>query len=308
MKSGCLYIDGVDVYTEYGVYVIEGGWMELVNLPPLKTVTSNDWQEEDGVEVDTESFVLNTREVTLKFAVSGAYSRIAQFIEYLSDRTVHTFLCAEIGRTFRLRLVSTASLEYLPLLGFLSMKFADDYPLDGYTYAEPTGGGLAAIDAYRIDGVRFSDYGVRLLKGSLAEVLKTPNVKTALLRNIPSQAGAIYDTEGVVTYKTKDVKLTCLLRADSLSEMWRNYYALLYNLVRPMQHVLYVDALGQSFDCYYKSCSVSDFVPTGRVWLQFTLTLTFTGDSRIIVTEPALRFVNSAASLRFTSSGAVRFI
>ena len=44
MMTGRLYIDGKDVYTEYGVYVVKGGWNELIAYPPLKTVESNDWQ------------------------------------------------------------------------------------------------------------------------------------------------------------------------------------------------------------------------------------------------------------------------
>jgi len=34
-----------------------------------------------------------------------------------------------------------------------------------------------------------------------------------------------------VRYKTKEVKLTCLMRANNLEELWRNWDALLYNLV-----------------------------------------------------------------------------
>lgn len=288
MKSGCLYIDGTDVYTEFGVYVIEGGWKELVNLPPLKAVKSNDWQEEDGIEADLSAPVLNTREVTIKFAISGAFARYSDFLALLCDGAVHSFNCSEIGRTFRLRLVSQASLDAARLLGFLSLKFADDYPLDGYTYQAPTGGGVPQSDDYLFDDTRFSDYGVRLLKGTLSEVMKAPNVKTALLRNIPSQAGAIYDTQGDVTFKSKDVKLTCLLRASNLSEFWRNYYALLYDLTKPDERVLYVAELEQEFKCFYKSCSVSDFCPVGRVWLQFTLTLTFTDNCRIDGNETLL--------------------
>ena len=50
--SGRFYIDGKDAFTEYGIYVQEGGYNELVAFPPLKAVTSNDWQEEDGGEPD----------------------------------------------------------------------------------------------------------------------------------------------------------------------------------------------------------------------------------------------------------------
>ena len=305
-KYGCLFIDGVDVYERYGVYVIDGGWDGLIAFPPLKTVPSNDWQEEDGLECDLSAPVLNTRDVTLKFAVKGEVGNLHGFLTLLSDKAVHEFRCEEVGRTFRLRLVSQSSLDYYSLLGFLSLKFADDYPLDGYTYEAPTGGGIAPQTGYRLDGVPFSDYGVVLLQGSVSEIARVPSVKTALLRNITTQPGAEYDGDGPVTYKSADVKLTCLLRAGGLAEMWCNWYALLHDLTQPGERRLYCRPLQREYPCHYKSCSVSDFSATGRVWLQFSLTLT-------VICSPLdvpdiLRTVNGEAALRFTSSGEFRFI
>lgn len=66
MMSGRFYIDGKDAFTEYGIYVQEGGYNELVAFPPLKAVTSNDWQEEDGIEPDLSEPTLNTKEFFLK--------------------------------------------------------------------------------------------------------------------------------------------------------------------------------------------------------------------------------------------------
>lgn len=34
--SGRFYIDGKDAFTEYGIYVQEGGYNELVAYPPRK--------------------------------------------------------------------------------------------------------------------------------------------------------------------------------------------------------------------------------------------------------------------------------
>lgn len=44
---------------------------------------------------------------------------------------------------------------------------------------------------------------------------------------------------------------------------------------------LSVAALEAEFPFYYKSCSVKDFSPVGRVWLEFTLTIVFTGGFRL---------------------------
>ena len=126
------------------------------------------------------------------------------------------------------------------------------------------------------------------------------------------------------------------MRAETLDELWRNYDALLFDLTRPDERLLEVSSLEQEFPCHYKSASVSEFYPEDKIWLRFTLTLTFThsfrlnGDDYVLASEdgiiiftqdgenaiemlpdyfkyPSMRFVNNRASLRLTGSGTLRF-
>ena len=210
----------------------------------------------------------------MKVVFAGGDNRFFALIRHLSDSAYHTFDCRHIKRTYRLRLVAQPNLTVAHALGATTLKFADDFPLPNYTYKKPISN-VAAYDDYTFDGVKFTDYGARILKGTLDEVKKAPTVKANLLRNISTQTGALYDGKNV-TYKSKDVKINCLMRADTLDELWRNYDALLYDLVRPMERKLWVDELGQEFSFYYKSCQVTEFYPTDKIWLQFTLTVTFT--------------------------------
>lgn len=297
---GRLYIDGKDAYTMFGVYVQMSGWNELIAMPPLKAVPYNDWQEEDGVEVDLSEPVLDSREVTIHFACREAYSRYFAFIQLLSDGAYHTFSGSSIGRTFKLRLVGVGTFTTNGELGDISLKFADDFPLDGYQYESPVSS-LSSDDRFALDGVPFTDYGVRILQGTLSEITKTADVKTNLLRNITTQQGAVYDPQ-TVTYKSKDVRLSCLMTAETVESLWHNYDALLYDLTRPNERVLWVDSLEMEFDCYYKSCQVSEFFPDkGKAWLQFTLTLTFTHDFRIIDDDRVLASENDI--IVFTEDG-----
>lgn len=334
MMTGRLYIDGHDAYRQWGVYVVSGGWNEVLSYPPLKTPEANDWQEEDGIEADLTNPQLNTKEVTIRFAYSGLYSRFLTFIDVLSDGAYHDFNCSSIGRRFTLRMTQMPNLDMMHTLGFITIKLCNDFPLKGYTYKAPESGMMRADD-YLIDGLPFTNYGCRILQGSLAEVIKTPAVKQNLLRNIASQPGAVYDGHRV-TFKTKDVKLNCLMRADTLDELWRNYDALLFDLIRPDERLLEVSELEQTFPCYYKSANVTDFYPEDRIWLAFTLTLTFTHSFRldnddfvlatedgiIIFTEdgdnaidmlpnyfmyPSCRLVNDRTILRLTGNGTLRF-
>lgn len=277
--KGRLYIDGTDVYATFGVYVISGGYNELVAFPPLKSVTSTEWQEEDGAEVDLTDPVLNTRDVQIKFAFGGLFARFCDFLALLSDGAYHEFNCAYIGRTYTLRLTQQPNLDIVRTLGTATLKFADDFPFSWYVPNSPDSS-IIQSDAYKLDGLNLTQYGCHVLQGSLAEVMKSAQVKQNLLRNIPTKSGVIYDPK-TVTYKTKEVKLKCLCRAETLSELWRNYDALLYDLTLPDEHILTVTELEQDFPFYYKSCSVSDFFPDGKIWLAFTLTLVFTGSFRL---------------------------
>lgn len=276
--KGRLYIDGKDAYTEYGVYVIQGGWNELIAYPPLKPVATNDWQEEDGIEADLSSPVLDSREASLKVAFSGLYSRFDLFIELLSDRAYHTFECAYIHRRYRLRLISLPNFEEAELLGMATLKLADDFPIQNYNYIAPMSN-IPTVNDYSFDGYPFTKYGVRILRGTHNEVMRPPDVKQNLLRNIETNTGALYDDNNV-TFKSKDVKLQCLLRADTLNELWRNYDALLYDLTRPNERILEVD--GNEIPFYYRSSQVAEFYPDGKIWLQFSITITVTGNLRLL--------------------------
>lgn len=281
MMTGKLYVDGKDAFATWGVFVVSGGWNELLAYPKLKEVESNDWQEEDGIEADLSNPVLDTKEAAVEFAYSGPYASFVDFIALLADKGYHEFNCTGIGRSYKLRLLQMPNLEAYDALGFVSLKFADDFPLRNYTYLAPQSS-IPLYEDYLIDSKAFTSYGCRVLQGSLAEVMKAAQVKTALLRNISTRPGAQYDSDASVTFKSKDVKINCLMRAPTLAELWRNYDALLYDLTRPGARQLEVAALEQSFPCFYKSASITEFFPDdGEIWLTFSLTLTFTGDFRI---------------------------
>lgn len=50
--TGYCYIDGIDIYDEFGVIVEGDGYDELLSFPSLKEPDKNDWPEENGIEVD----------------------------------------------------------------------------------------------------------------------------------------------------------------------------------------------------------------------------------------------------------------
>ncbi len=286
--SGRLDIDEYDAYDEWGIWVT-GELESLIQWPKMKPVTENTWQESDGVETDLSDPKLASRNLTLKFAMKDcSVTALKEFVAYLKSSVYHTFTFNSLGgRTYALRLLSYASLDYAAELGFLAVKFADDTPLPEYEYLAPVSS-IESLDEYKIDGKKLTDYGVRVLQGSLSEVLKHGNIKEAMKRDIKVLNGVIYDDEAEPKYKSRDVKLKCLMRAATILELWQNWDALLFDLTKPDERILYAQGADNTpegmiivpqpgqFYCYYKSCQVTTFYPTDKIWLEFTLTLCFT--------------------------------
>jgi hypothetical protein len=293
--TGNLYIDGQNVYSLYRVFVTKDGYKEMVTFPSLKKLESNDWAEEDGEEFDLSSPVLDSRELSINFSFHGNTARFGNLIELLSDGAYHNFNFTEIEKTFRLRMVSQPNMSQIGTLGIFTLKFADDFPLANYNYVAPLSKWVFQT-GYELDERDLSEYGVYVLNGSEVEILKSPTVKMNLLQDFKNKSGAIYDGNAVV-FHTKEVKLNCLMRSTTLTEFWRNYNALLYDLSRPNERVLYVDLTGYEYPCYYKSCSVVEFSPIGKIWFQFSLVLVFTsfrveGEEFILATEDGMMIIS----------------
>lgn len=286
-KIGKTFIDGIDLYSSFGVFVTESGHNGLVNYPPIKNLESvNDWPERDGIEVDSSEIRLNTKEFDIAFGATGNY-KIGDFLDIISDGAYHVFDFKEAGRSFTLRLTSQVNKALYIGAESFSLKFSDDFPLVSYEYQEPQSSTVNQ-KGYEIDAVPFSKYGIVVCEGSDAQIMKSPPVKKNLLRNIPSEDGVLYDGEKVV-FQQKEVNINCCLIAKDLQEFWRNYYAFLYDLIRPVEitensitriskeRSFYFDRNGEEYPCYYKSNKVSKFLPAdGDVWCEFVLSLVFT--------------------------------
>lgn len=270
-----LLINDIDPYWSYGVSIRKGGLNEIVNFPSIKPVEVNDWHEEDGEEVDLSEIKLESKAFDIHFILDRRRGKLSDFLSVLSNEPYSTFRIA--GRSYKLRMVDTPDLTLFNEFGLFSISFVDDFPIsEDYVYSSPSSSiSVSNQNIYRLDGKRLSAYGVVVLKGS-SEVRRLPSVKLNQRTDVSVIDGVIYDEEGLVVFNAKDVRLECLMRASSTSEFWRNYDALLYDLIQPEERILFVDATGIGYPCYYKSCSTMEFYRDSGVWWRFNLTLRFT--------------------------------
>nr|DAP67073.1 MAG TPA: hypothetical protein [Caudoviricetes sp.] len=274
--SDRLYIGVADVLEYSYVCTAFGGFDELIAFPPLKTPPANDWHEERGFDPDLSDPVLDTREVTLRLSATGQWDYEGA-IGMLEVSPVIDVRATSIGRSWSLRFIAPTGGANASTFG---LKFADDTPMQGYTYQPPNAEkerewilSTSRRDDFVITESpkrSFADYGARVLGDVVDEMERRNEVKTGLLRKFSTKPGAFYDKGALFNEKGGDRSVQLLMRADTLAELWRNYDALLFDLIRPGAR-RYKDA-----PFYYSSCHVDKFIPDEpRPWLQFTLTLTF---------------------------------
>lgn len=271
---GTFYIDGTDIYARYGVVVTSGGYSDLMAFPALKEPDTNDWPEEDGIEVDLSAPALEAKEVVISFASDQPDA--GDFIYMISQPGYHTLRITELAKEWQLRLLTqTAEKDYSRVVAF-SLKFADDFPDRSDYNTTASGSGLPLpVSEYEIDDVPLSEYGIEIV-GGWDDLLKSPTVKQNLTRSFATSDGQLYDA-GMVVFASKETTLKCCLSAVSLAKFWECYTTFFHNLVQPDERLLYWDYTCEEYPCYYKKSSGFKVLSlAGRIVVEFNLTLVFT--------------------------------
>lgn len=294
--EGLLLIDNQDAYTAYKAVVVEGGHTGLLQWPSLKGVETNDWHEYDGLEAELSNPILDSKEFPVDFYIFGegqdGLDNLYALVDALRHGSFHTFNFAMVGKTVKLRVVSFGEPELNPGGLRISITFADDFPLSGYEYLEPAST-VPSFEDYLFGEVPFTDYGIRIIEGSLKGAINMADVKQNLCRKISTVPGAIYDDPGeeevepgepepdrLVKLSFRELNLNCYLTAANLEEFWRNYNALLYDLTTPGEKVITSQNSGKDISCYYQSSEVeSIFIDQDKITLKFSIKLKVVGEN-----------------------------
>lgn len=265
-----VYIDGIYALATYGLRLGDGSLASLIQWAELKDVYANDWHEEDGIEPDLTNPVLDTRKCTLSFVGNATTAQVDEFVALWSNGAYHT-LSTAVGFSYRLRLVLNDSLKWENGLCIAKFTFADDFPLDGYTYKRPSST-IAYDSNYIVDFTPLTAYGVNVLAGINSELLKIPEVKENLVRSSDNVPGVTYDDAGV-RFKAREVRIPCLMRAATVEEFKTNYNALLYNLSQPGEHTFIATTFLKSYTFHYVSQNVRRAYLTGKLWVEFDIVI-----------------------------------
>lgn len=261
-----MYVDGIELRD---IEISKGSLREVVCLPAVKTIETNDWWEYDGIEPNLSAPVLAGRDVRLNLTGIGRYHNVGNLIERLSDGAYHTFSIG--GRNFNYRLVSVNDFKPGSFTSF-SLTLRDDSPemRKAIQYVTPSADDKSEYFG-DMDGIDLRKYGIAILNGTMDSIKKPAAVKGNLTQDSGVFDGQVYDWH-TVKFKSKDIVLKCLMRADSYDDFWQQRDNLLYDLMLPGEHVLYVKGTEEELPFYYKSCSSVEFLED-PIWWMFDLTL-----------------------------------
>jgi hypothetical protein len=267
--TGKLLIDGVDVYTQWKVVVLDGGYNDIAKYPATKKHNYNEWPELNGVQYDLSSHYLQDRSIAIKIG-SALTGGVDGLITSLLSSGYHLFNFVEAGIVLTLRYVSESGRNTLNGLTTLTLTLNQDTsPLSGYSYVSPSGEGRSI--GLTMDNKDISLYGCSVLDGFTKSMEARSPAKKNLSTDSQYSNGIQYDG-GITKVNERKIQIPLLMRGATLTAMWGYWHALLFDLVRTGARTISYN--GHSYSTFYTSAVVQNFSPCNIPWLTFTLTLT----------------------------------
>lgn len=272
MIKGKVFIDGVDVKSMYGAYIVEGGYDDVPCFPSMKTPEINEWFESSEVEVDLSSPCVESHDINLRFVLKGGIDNVKDFVDFLMSSRVHTFDMVDIARSRTLRVVSISTSGYSPLFS-ISVSVADDDPRAGIYSGEP----FYSIKqtGFKIDGNDIDTYGA-ILNGSLAWLIPDKKMKENELVESSYIDGEVHSNNSGAFTERDDVSIGFVVRSNSIEDFWKMRDLMLSHLVKEGERTISYN--GAEFRAYYKNCRSVRFDYSRRCWWEFELVFGYIGE------------------------------
>lgn len=284
--TGEFSLNGYNATKKYGIVITEGSAESLMQFPALYEPQKNEWEDQDGIEVDLSSPALMPREITVKFAAIRQIAYVAAFLKEIAEQGLNEFIIPEIGATRNLRYIKCDKLEgEVFKLRKFEVVFTEDKPLLGYVYSEPTTS-LMGNDGYLIgtQGQQGSkalrDYNFITLQGTNESIEKAATKKPALTTKYAGETGQTYDYHASARFSEKYATIAGLIITETAAEFNQKMDALLYDLTRPGARILHrTEKLDLEF--YYHSCRVRKIESYRKngIWCEMDINIVITNQT-----------------------------
>lgn len=260
---GSVIIDSIDIFLTYNSILLRGGDIDLLSLPERKEPDSVSWYEKTGLDVDLSEVCFLPKQVTMTFSIRSEDSRtfirlLDPFYRMISAPGYRQVYLRSLNRTFSLRYVSCK--DYLQRGRFsksgtksadISVEFSMDDPLQvinqeyGSTVSENT------FQTYvTLNNTDLSVFGI-VVNNIYSTALVLPAQKPVLTLENSITSGVVADVDSPVTYEPFDVRISCTMKAASISQFYDNYSALFALLASDSELSLKCSAAGRAAKCYY---------------------------------------------------------
>jgi hypothetical protein len=317
MIKGACIIDGIDI-ADFGMYITKGGDYDFISFPERKEPLLNNWYEHNGVDADLSEIFFKEKQVKVSFYITADtgtqfVARWARFRSLITAPGYRQVYIREFDRTFRLRYLSCPEFEHHGGMhktgqkwSLFSITFSQDDPLMLFTDSTITD----PIQEYSnrsyvsIGDRDLADYGI-IVTECYNTMLAAPAIKEPLRRSFERANGLDVATPSVPNFETKQVVVSCTMRAGSLSVFWRNYVAL-FNAITKKEEILLSSFAGEERCFYSRMRNFEKRRPfASRILCSFELVFTCidTGevnfllaseDDRLIITEDDIYFIDMA--------------
>lgn len=277
MRRTDLVIDGNNLRESNGITLCNGSTANVLSLPQFKAMDSDDWAEEDYLDVECSSPVFARKEFDL--TIAGPETEVFEFCGLDSYRYVSLSVTGTPVDLEKCLVTGVSSYHVLRNMATATVRFvSDDNPyliLDQHSlpYFQPAPG-EEEYSFVNEGGVveNFGYTGVKVLSGTHGSMERRPSSKQALTRDVSIVPCMIYDNHyGTPTSQANRVSIQCLLHTGiSYNDVWNRYlYFIGRCAARGGIRIMHAGNVGAYL---YSGMRVLGYVPYDDIpWIRFQI-------------------------------------
>lgn len=258
---GACTIDGTDIAT-LGMFIVKGGDTDFLSFPERKEPLTNDWFEEDGLDVDLSEVFFEAKKVSVKYYISAAnataFKQQLTAFETLHYQTGYRQIyIREFDKTFSLRFKEISDYKHSggyvksgKKFGFITVDYMMDDPLQVYNANLVPVSNRAHLAQVKLNGYDFSKFGI-VIQDAYSSTLRLRSPKLGLILAFERRTGLLSDMAYVPAKAGRQITIACTMLADTLAEFYSNYNALFNQLTKAGAIELELPTT-EVINCYYK--------------------------------------------------------
>ena len=123
-------IDGYNIATKWTLApVMDGLYQNLMKQPDIKERITNDWSDENGIEVLIEPAKVKSNEITCSF-FCDTYAKYKEFCTYLREHPIVELFTEYTGESYFLEFLQCSSFNDYRDYNIFGVKFRQANPLN----------------------------------------------------------------------------------------------------------------------------------------------------------------------------------